>query len=231
MNLRRVVAIMPALNEEAAIGNVLRSLPATLLHAVVVVDNGSTDATAAIAAHHGATVVHEPERGYGAACLRGIAEAERQGADVIVFLDADGADDPADIAAVLQPVLDGAADMVIGSRLAGSRQRGSLTPPQVFGNWLATTLIRLLWNVRFTDLGPLRAIRAQTLAAMDMQDRNFGWTVEMQIKAAKMRTRCCEVPVHYRRRIGTSKISGTVRGTVMAGSIILSTIARYALRR
>jgi glycosyltransferase involved in cell wall biosynthesis len=231
VNGTHVAAIMPALNEEAAIGNVLQSLPHSLLRSVIVVDNGSTDATAAIAANHGATVVLQPERGYGAACLRGIAEAQRQGATVVVFLDADGADDPTDIASVLQPVVQGNADMVIGSRARGTRESGSLTLPQRFGNWLATWLIAAIWQVRFTDLGPLRAISMSALEGLAMQDRTYGWTVEMQIKAAKRRLRCAEVPVRYRRRVGVSKISGTIRGTVMAGTIILSTITRHALRR
>lgn len=221
---------MPALNEAQAIGAVLRNLP-TALSYVVVVDNGSTDDTAAIAQAAGAIVVSEPVRGYGAACLRGIAEARRLMADIIVFLDADGADDPNDIALIVQPVLDNEADMVIGSRIRGSREPGSLTPPQVFGNWLATTLIALVWGVRFTDLGPLRSVRATSLERMNMQDRSYGWTVEMQIKAAKLGLRSVELPVAYRRRVGVSKISGTVRGTIMAGTIILSTIARHAFSK
>jgi glycosyltransferase involved in cell wall biosynthesis len=226
-----VAAIIPALNEEAAIASVLQNLPYDCVTSVIVVDNGSTDATAAIAAAHGAIVVHEPQRGYGAACLRGIAEAQRREADIIVFLDADGADHPDDIALVLRPIIDGSADLVIGSRARGTRERGSLTIPQRFGNWLATWLIRLLWRTRFTDLGPLRAIPSTALANLHMQDRTYGWTVEMQIKAAQQGLRCHEIPVRYRRRVGTSKISGTVRGTIMAGVIILSTIARYAFRR
>lgn len=226
---RTVVAIIPALNEEMSVGMVIDAMP-TLVNHIVVVDNGSTDATANIARAHGANVCSEPRRGYGQACLAGIAYAASFNPDTILFVDADFSDNPLDIEFVLTPVNNNEADLVIGSRLRGSRERGSLTPPQVFGNWLATRLIRLFWGERFTDLGPLRAIRWDVLQQMKMSDTTFGWTVEMQIKAARMHLRCVEVPVNYRRRIGTSKISGTVKGTVLAGTKILSTIASNVLR-
>ena len=225
----KVSVIIPALNEEASIGLVVQAVREHVPH-VVVVDNGSTDDTAHVAREAGAVVVPQTERGYGAACLRGIEELALDPPDVVLFVDGDFSDHPDDVVDVLAPVVQGTADLVIGSRVSGTRERGSLTPQQVFGNWLATTLIRLRWGVAFTDLGPMRAIRWSTLVAMNMVDRNYGWTVEMQIKAARMKVRSVEVPVRYRRRIGTSKVSGTVKGTIMAGVIILKTIAQYALR-
>lgn len=226
---RTIVAVIPALNEERAVGLVVRALPGCIDH-VIVCDNGSTDATADVARAAGAIVVHEPERGYGAACLRALQHAATLRPDVVVFVDADFSDDPSDVERVLVPVAHNTVDLMIGSRTRGSRERGSLTPQQIFGNWLATTLIRLRWGVRFSDLGPMRAIAWQALQQLQMQDRNYGWTVEMQIKAARDGLRCDEVPVSYRRRIGTSKVSGTIKGTIMAGTIILSTIARHAFR-
>lgn len=225
-----IVAIIPALNEEQSVGKVLDALP-DIINKVIVVDNGSTDRTAEVARAHGAVVCVEPRRGYGQACLAGLDAAAAYSPTIIVFADADFSDDPSDVTRVIAPILNGSADLVIGSRIRGSRERGSLTPQQVFGNWLATRLIRLFWNERFTDLGPLRAISWSSLQSLHMSDTSFGWTVEMQIKAARMRLRCTEIPVHYRRRIGTSKISGTVKGTIMAGTIILSTIAKHAFYR
>lgn len=225
----KVVAIIPALNEEQSVGLVIAAMPAFIDH-IVVVDNGSTDATANVARAHSAHVCSEARRGYGQACLAGLAFASIFGPDIIVFVDADFSDNPLDIERVVAPVRNGAADLVIGSRLRGSRERGSLTPQQVFGNWLATRLIRLFWRVRFTDLGPLRAIRWDVLKSMNMSDTTYGWTVEMQIKAARMHLRCLEIPVDYRRRVGISKISGTLKGTVFAGTKILTTIARNVLR-
>lgn len=229
LHSRSVVVIVPALNEEQSVGLVIDAMPGFIDH-VIVVDNGSTDATANIALAHGAHVCSEPRRGYGQACLAGIEFAATLQPDIIVFADADFSDNPLDIERVATPVSRDEADLVIGSRLRGSRERGSLTPPQVFGNWLATRLIRVFWGERFTDLGPLRAIRWDALQQMKMADTTYGWTVEMQIKAARMHLRCVEVPVDYRRRIGTSKISGTVKGTILAGTKILSTIARNVFR-
>ncbi|MDZ4745480.1 MAG: glycosyltransferase family 2 protein [bacterium] len=229
LNARNVIVIIPALNEVESVGLVVDAMPAFIDH-IIVVDNGSTDATADVARSRGAHVCVEPRRGYGQACLSGIAYAEHLLPDIIVFADADFSDNPLDIIRIVTPVSIDEADMVIGSRVRGSRERGSLTPQQVFGNWLATRLIRLFWRERFTDLGPLRAIRWTVLRQLNMQDTTYGWTVEMQIKAARMRVRCLEVPVDYRRRIGTSKISGTFKGTVLAGTKILSTIARNVFR-
>ncbi|XWW47780.1 glycosyltransferase family 2 protein [Fibrella sp. USSR17] len=225
-----VLVIIPAFNEENSVGNVIREIPMHVVSEVIVVNNNSNDQTAVQAAAAGATVLDEPIQGYGRACLRGIAYAHnrQQKPDIIVFLDADYSDYPAELTDVIAPILANSADLVIGSRALGERQQGSMTPQQVFGNWLATRLIHWLYGVRFTDLGPFRAIRYTSLIALDMQDTTYGWTVEMQVKAAKRGLRSVEVPVRYRRRIGHSKISGTLRGTVLAGYKILTTIARYS---
>ena len=231
MPLPRVSVIIPAHNEVRAIGLVLTEIPPGLAQEVVVVDNNSTDDTGAVARAHGATVVREPRPGYGHACLAGMAHVfsrpESEQPDIIVFLDGDHSDYPAQMPELLAPLLAGAADMVIGSRALGERERGALLPQQRFGNWLATRLLRLRYGGRFTDLGPFRAILAPALLGLDMEDKTYGWTVEMQIKAARQGLRTVEVPVHYRRRIGTSKVSGTVRGTIGAGYKILWTIYRY----
>ena len=224
-----ILAIIPAFNEENSVGNVVRDIPAKLVDEVVVVNNNSNDQTAVEAARAGATVLDEPIQGYGRACLRGIAYAQnrQQKPDVIVFLDADYSDYPGEMTALVTPILLGRVDLVIGSRALGNRQRGSMTPQQVVGNWLATTLIRWLYGVRYTDLGPFRAIRFESLIGLNMQDKTYGWTVEMQLKAAKQGLRVAEVPVSYRKRIGYSKISGTVKGTVLAGYKIITTIFKY----
>jgi glycosyltransferase involved in cell wall biosynthesis len=196
---------------------------------VVVGDNGSTDRTADVVRENGFDVVHEPRRGYGAACAAAIA-AIRDECDVVAFLDADLADDPTRLPELVGPILDQRADLVIGTRDAALREPGAMSAPQRFGNWLATRLIRLGWGHVYRDLGPFRAIRRTTLEAMNMRDRAFGWTVEMQVRALQMRLRIEQVPVPYRRRIGKSKISGTVRGVVLAGYYILTTIARLYFR-
>ena len=225
-NGRRIGVIIPALNEEGAIGKVIEAVPDWVDY-IVVADNGSRDQTSEVARNSGARVVREDERGYGAACLAGLQALPSS--DIIVFLDGDYSDYPEDMEELIAPILTGGADMVIGSRVLGGAEHGSLTPQQVFGNWLATRLIRLLWGARFSDLGPFRAIRDDALRKLEMEDRNFGWTVEMQVKAAKAGLKFAEVPVRYRQRIGVSKVSGTMSGTIKAGTKILSVIGWHAL--
>lgn len=219
--------IIPALNEQDAIVHVLQAIPSTVTD-IIVVDNGSTDDTPKRAAEAGARVVAEPQRGYGQACLRGMA-ALRDGTDIVVFLDGDFSDDPTQMNDLLAPIQSGRADLVIGSRVLGERQPGALLPQARFGNALATFLIGALYGVSYTDLGPFRAIRHDALMSLGMNDRDFGWTVEMQVKAARQRLRGVEVPVSYRKRhAGTSKVTGTLSGTFLAGWKILSTIFRNA---
>ncbi len=221
-----VAVVIPARNEAGAIGQVLAELPRQLVHDIIVVDNGSTDATAAVARAGGARIVVEPQPGYGRACLAGLAALKPQ-TQIVAFIDADHSDYPEELATLLDPIVRGEADLVIGSRTRLA-QPGSLTPQQRFGNWLACTLMRRFFGARHTDLGPFRAIRRDALARLQMADQTFGWTVEMQAKAALRGLRVTEVPVRYRPRIGRSKISGTVSGTVRAGVVILATIGRLA---
>ena len=223
----KISVIIPAFNEEHSIGKVITDIPKELVHEIIVVDNACTDRTVEVAESAGARVVREERRGYGYACLAGIAALNAP--DIVVFLDGDYSDYPAEMSMLVQPVLNGEAEMVIGSRIRGTREKGALLPQARFGNALATFLIRLLFGVHYTDLGPFRAIRYDRLREMNMQDKTFGWTVEMQVKAAKMGIRVCEVPVSYRKRIGQSKITGTVQGTIKAGYKILATIFRYGL--
>jgi glycosyltransferase involved in cell wall biosynthesis len=225
-----IAVLIPALNEEASLPLVLREIPRELVGDVLVVDNGSQDRTALVARENGARVVAEPQRGYGAACLRGLADfAERpQGPpDIVVFLDADYSDHPEELPQLVQPILEDRCDFVLGSRLLGEREPGAMPPQSVWGNRLACFLMRWLFRASYTDLGPFRAIRWESLERLGMCDRNFGWTVEMQIKAARLGLRVQEVPAAYRRRIGASKISGTVSGTIKAGSKILYLIGKY----
>ncbi len=223
-----VAVVVPALDEEHALPGVLDAIP-QWADRVIVVDNGSTDRTADVARAGGATVVLEPRRGYGRACLAGIKLAVD--ADIIVFLDADGSSDPAQMAAIVDPIALGRFDLVLGSRMLGRSEAGAMTPPQRFGNMLAPALIRGLWGVVFTDLGPFRAVGSAALRRLCMDDQDFGWTVQMQVRAVQAGLRCLEVPVDYaRRKAGRSKISGTVRGVMGAGSKILSVIARERLR-
>ena len=224
-----VDAVIPALDEADSLGAVLDALPSPPVRRVVVADNGSTDATAEIARGRGATVVLEPRRGYGAACLKALEALAADPPDVVLFLDADGSDDPAQAGAVLSPILEGRCDLVVGSRVLGEREPGALAPHARFGNWLATRLLAALYGARYTDLGPFRAIRYDALMALEMKDRDFGWTVEMQVKAARRGLRHTEVPVRYRRRVGRSKISGTVGGSVRAGVKIRATVFAHLL--
>jgi len=219
--------VIPARNEEDAIGPVVSSVVGQV-DAVVVADNGSTDATAQNAIAAGAQVVSVPEPGYGRACLAAIEAAGEH--DILVFMDGDASDDPDDLPALLAPILSGEADIVIGSRILGNCDPGSLTVQQRFGNTLACKLMHLFWGYKFTDLGPFRAIRKESYDLLNMQAPTFGWTVEMQVRALKHELRCTEVPVHYRERIGVSKISGTIKGVILAGWYILGTIFLEALR-
>jgi glycosyltransferase involved in cell wall biosynthesis len=230
-----IAFIIPALNEEAALAPMLDGLRVVLDAAasvdadIVVVDNGSRDGTADVARKHGARVVNEPRRGYGQACLAGIA-ALSQSTEIVVFLDADGSDDPEDLVRLLAPIRDGAADLVLGSRTIAARTARAFTPQQAFGNWLATGLMRSFFGARYTDLGPFRVIRREALERLQMRDTNFGWTIEMQIKAHRAGLRVLEIPVNYRKRIaGESKISGNFMGTLRAGWKILWTIAKHGL--
>ena len=220
----RLAVIIPALNEEQSIGRVLDAIPRELAPDIVVVDNGSTDRTAEIAAQHGARVVPEPERGYGAACLRGIAALREP--EVVAFLDADLSDDPALLTDLVRPILEGRAELVIGSRMLGEREPGALPPHTLFGNWLAGRILTLLYGQPSTDLGPFRAIRLSALQRLQMSDRGYGWTMEMQAKAARLRLPTLEIPVPYRRRIGRSKITGSLRASAKAAVVILSTAFR-----
>lgn len=226
----KVVLIIPALNEEPVIGHTLGLVPRGIYAEIIVADNGSTDRTAEIAREAGATVVSEPERGYGAACLRAMASIPPD-ADLVVFMDADSSDNPSEAAILLDPLRKGRADFVLGSRTLGRAEKGSLQPHQRFGNQLATFLIRVLFGYRYTDLGPFRAIRLDALRALDMQDRNYGWTIEMQIKAVQHHLRIEEIPVSYRNRIGVSKVSGNLKASVRAGIKILWTVFRYRIGR
>jgi len=220
--------IIPALNERESIGLVLADIPSERVREIVVVDNGSSDGTAEVAQARGATVVRENRRGYGSACLAGIRELEHRchPPDVVVFLDADYSDHPEELTVIVQPIADGLADLVIGSRVLGQRERGALLPQARFGNWLASCLIRLFYRMKVTDLGPFRAVRWSTLQELAMADPDFGWTAEMQVKAARAGARYREVPVSYRRRVGVSKITGTLSGTLRAGYKILYTILK-----
>ncbi len=223
----RVSVVIPALNEEASIGRVLADLPARGVHEVVVADNGSTDATADRARAGGARVVAAARRGYGSACLAGVAALLP--CEVIVFLDADYSDYPGQLIDVIAPIVSGQADMVIGSRVRGQREAGSMLPQQRFGNWLATGMIRAFFGHRYSDLGPFRAIRREAYERLGMRDRDYGWTVEMQVRALQHGLGVTEVPVDYRRRVGQSKIAGTVKGTILAGWKIITTILRLRL--
>jgi len=208
---------------------VISEIPKGVVKTIIVCNNNSSDQTRQVAFAVGAIVVDEARRGYGYACLKGmeyLATSELK-PDIVVFLDGDHSDYPEELPNVIDPILTGNADLVIGSRALGKKEKGSMTIPQRFGNWLATRLIRLFYGVRFTDLGPFRAIRYESLLALEMKDKTYGWTVEMQIKAAKMKLKCVEVPVNYRKRIGTSKVSGTLKGVVFAGTKILWLVFRY----
>lgn len=223
--------IIPVLNEEDSIGLVLADIPKELISRVIVVDNGSTDRTNQIASEAGAIVVREPQRGYGAACLRGMAAAKQYHPDLIVFLDGDYSDRPEDMYLLVKPILEEGYDMTIGSRMLGHREPGALPIQSLIGNYMVPIIIRFLYGHHYTDLGPFRAIRYDQLLALNMEDTNFGWTVEMQIKAAQKKYRTIDVPVRYRQRVGVSKITGTLSGAVRAGFKILWVTFTYVFRK
>ena len=221
--------IIPAFNEENSIQSVIRDIPKGLVREIIVINNNSNDATSTKAKSAGAFVLLETFQGYGAACLKGIdyISGNTIQPDIVIFIDADYSDYPHQMTDLVRPILEDDFDLVIGSRSLGKRDKGSMTLPQRFGTKLATMLLRILYNVSYTDLGPFRAIKFSSLMMLKMKDKTYGWTVEMQLKAAKQKMRVTEVPVDYRKRIGFSKISGTLKGTVMAGYKIISTIFRY----
>jgi len=226
-----IKVIIPAFNEEASIGKVISEIP-DFVSEIIVVSNNSSDQTETVSKTAGATVLIEPQKGYGYACLKGleyIASREIK-PDIVVFLDGDYSDYPRELNKIIAPIIDRNMDMVIGSRIKRWREKGSMTFPQIFGNWLATSLMKLFFNAKFTDLGPFRAIKYKKLLALQMQDKTYGWTVEMQLKAIKQKLAYIEVPVHYKNRIGTSKVSGTVKGAIFAGVKILGWIFKYSFK-
>ena len=227
--LHNVKVIIPAFNEQNAVGLVIDEIPKNLVGEIIIVDNGSTDDTCEVAESKGATVLKESIRGYGQACFCGMTYIANQSVkpDIVVFLDGDHSDYPDEMEKLLLPIINSNVDLVIGSRAKGQKEAGSMTPQQIFGNWLATMLIKLFYNISYSDLGPFRAVKYESLIAIDMQDRTYGWTVEMQLKAAKLKMNIEEIPVNYRKRIGVSKVSGTVKGTILAGYKIIVTIFKY----
>lgn len=227
-----IKVIIPAFNEEASIGKVIAEIP-DFVSEVIVVSNRSTDQTEQVARSAGATVLSEPRKGYGYACLKGMEyiDAQPEKPEIVVFLDGDYSDYPEEMTQIVAPILEKNTDFVIGARVKRFRESGSMTFPQIFGNWLATFLMRLFFSSRFTDLGPFRAIKYEKLLALKMEDKTYGWTVEMQLKALKKKYTYTEVPVRYKNRIGTSKVSGTVKGAVMAGIKILSWIFKYSFKK
>ena len=226
-----IKVIIPAYNEENSIGNVIRDIP-SVVNEIIVVNNNSSDATAQNAQDAGATVLSELKPGYGNACLKGIDYIKQQKTDIniVVFLDGDYSDYPEELSKIIAPILDNDIDFVLGSRVEKLREKGAMQPQQIFGNWLATGLMRLFFKSKFTDLGPFRAIKYTTLLELKMEDPTYGWTVEMQLKILKKRFTYEEIPVKYRNRIGVSKVSGTVKGSIFAGIKILTWIFRYSLK-
>lgn len=230
--MTNIKVIIPAFNEQDSIANVILDIPKTVSE-VIVVNNNSTDNTVVNAENAGATVLTEPNKGYGYACLKGmdyISKLDNK-PDIIVFLDGDYSDYPEELTKLVTPIINDNIDFVVGSRVKRLREGGSMTPQQVFGNWLATFLMTLFFRAKFTDLGPFRAIKYNKLVAMNMQDKTYGWTVEMQLKALKQKLSYIEIPVRYKQRIGVSKVSGTVKGTIFAGFKILGWIFKYSFKK
>lgn len=229
--MTNIKVIIPAFNEEQSIGKVIQDIPKTVSE-IIVISNNSTDDTVKVAAENGATVLSEIRKGYGYACLKGmdyIFELDIK-PDIIVFLDGDYSDFPEELTKLVEPIINGNTDFVVGARVSELRESGAMTPQQVFGNWLATFLMRLFFKSTFTDLGPFRAIKYQKLLDLKMQDKTYGWTVEMQLKVLKQKISYMEIPVNYRNRIGVSKVSGTLKGTVMAGIKIIGWIFKYSFK-
>ena len=224
--MSKITVIIPAFNEALSIGYVIEAIP-NHVHEIIVVDNNSTDITQDIAKKKGATVLFEPKKGYGHACLKGISYLENDPPDIVVFLDGDYSDFPEDLDVLVAPLIKKEVRFVLGSRTKNLREKGSLTPQQIFGNALACFLMRILYKSTFTDLGPFRALGWNDLLSIEMQDKTYGWTVEMQLKILRRKIPYLEIPVRYRKRIGTSKVSGTVKGTVMAGYKILTWIGKF----
>ncbi len=225
-----IKVIIPAYNEEESIKHVIAEIP-SIVSEIIVVNNNSSDNTVAVAQNAGATVLTENRRGYGYACLKGLEYiAQHPSPDIVVFLDGDYSDYPQELIKIVAPILNQDIDFVIGARDKTLREDGSMTFPQIFGNWLATTLMKLFFNATFTDLGPFRAIKYDKLLALNMEDKTYGWTVEMQLKALKKKYSYTEIPVSYKRRIGVSKVSGTIKGAIFAGVKILSWIFKYSFK-
>lgn len=229
--MKNIKVIIPAFNEENSIAKVILEIP-EIVSEVIVVNNNSTDNTAENAENAGATVLFEDNKGYGYACLKGMQYISNQEIkpDIIVFLDGDYSDFPAELTTIVEPILKNSSDFVIGSRISALREKGAMTPQQIFGNWLATFLMKVFFKSKFTDLGPFRAIKYEKLLALKMEDKTYGWTVEMQLKVLKRNISYVEIPVHYKNRIGVSKVSGTVKGTVMAGIKIIGWIIKYTFK-
>jgi len=226
-----IKVIIPAYNEADSIVNVIKDIP-QIVNEVIVVNNDSTDNTEINAQNAGATVLTENKKGYGYACLKGMDYISnlKSKPDIIVFLDGDYSDYPEELTKVIKPIIDNDIDFVIGARVKQLREQGSMTPQQIFGNWLATFLMKLFFNAKFTDLGPFRAIKYDKLLALNMEDKTYGWTVEMQLKALKQKLTYIEIPVSYKQRIGVSKVSGTIKGTIFAGVKILGWIFKYSFK-
>ncbi|MBT4780093.1 MAG: glycosyltransferase family 2 protein [Polaribacter sp.] len=226
-----ITVIIPAYNEQDSIANVVNDIP-EIVNEIIVINNNSTDNTAMNAKNAGATVLYESRKGYGYACLKGLDYIEEQKAkpEIVVFLDGDYSDYPAQLTELISPIITKNIDFVLGARVKEQRELGAMTPQQIFGNWLATSLMKLFFGATFTDLGPFRAIKYEKLMALKMEDKTYGWTVEMQLKALKQQLTYLEIPVRYRNRIGVSKVSGTIKGTIFAGIKILTWIFKYSFK-
>ena len=230
--MTNIKVIIPAYNEEDSIALVIKDIP-NIVSEIIVIDNNSTDATPINAKNAGATVLSETRKGYGYACLKGMEYIANQSTkpDIIVFLDGDFSDYPEELTKIVAPIIDNNIDFVVGSRVKELREKNSMTPQQVFGNCVATTLMKVLFGAKFTDLGPFRAIKYQKLLDLNMQDKTYGWTIEMQLKSIKQKLTYIEVPVNYKKRIGVSKVSGTIKGTIFAGIKILGWIFKYSFKK